>query len=79
MILRLLITVLCVVALLFSAKSVSRTLVLVSIDGFRWEHLDWPQAHQLDVYPVTAGLLNLTTPDNIGSDGGKLRAALREP
>ena len=38
-----------------------------------------PEAHQLDVYPVAARLLNLTVPDNIASDGGPLRASLREP
>jgi predicted AlkP superfamily pyrophosphatase or phosphodiesterase len=37
-----------------------------------------PEAHQLDVYPVAAALLGLTPPDNIVSDGGNLRAALRD-
>lgn len=37
-----------------------------------------PEAHQLDVYPVAAALLGLTPPDNIASDGGNLRAALRD-
>lgn len=35
------------------------------------------EAHQLDVYPVAAALLNLTLPDNLPSDGGALRAALK--
>jgi predicted AlkP superfamily pyrophosphatase or phosphodiesterase len=38
-----------------------------------------PEAHQLDVYPVAAELLDLTVPDNIASDGGALSAALRKP
>lgn len=38
-----------------------------------------PEAHQLDVYPVAATLLNLRVPDNIASDGGPLRALLRKP
>ena len=38
-----------------------------------------PEAHQLDVYPVAATLLDLEVPDNIGSDGGPLRAILRAP
>ena len=38
-----------------------------------------PEAHQLDVYPVAAELLDLTVPANIASDGGALRAALRKP
>jgi len=36
-----------------------------------------PEAHQLDVYPVAATLLDLEVPDNIVSDGGPLRAILR--
>ena len=38
-----------------------------------------PEAHQLDVYPVAAELLELKTPANIASDGGALRVALRKP
>ena len=38
-----------------------------------------PEAHQLDVYPVAATLLDLRVPDNILSNGGSLRAILREP
>ena len=37
-----------------------------------------PEAHQLDVYPVAARLLNLTVPDDIESDGGHLSRALRD-
>ena len=36
-----------------------------------------PEAHQLDVYPVAASLLGLVAPDNLASDGGVLRQALR--
>ncbi len=32
-----------------------------------------PEAHQLDVYPVVAQLLNLETPSNIAISGGALR------
>jgi len=38
-----------------------------------------PEAHQLEVYPVAATLLDLSLPDNIASDGGALRAILRAP
>ena len=38
-----------------------------------------PEAHQLDVYPVAATLLDLSVPDNIASDGASLRAILRAP
>ena len=38
-----------------------------------------PEAHQLDLYPVAAELLDLKPPANIASDGGTLRAALRKP
>ena len=31
-------------ASLWGAASTAQTLVLVSIDGFRWDYLDWPQA-----------------------------------
>ena len=44
--------------------------------GFR-EGSVIPEAHQLDVYPVAAKLLDLEVPDNIVSDGGPLRAILR--
>jgi hypothetical protein len=37
------------------------------------------EAHQLDVYPVVAAVLDLVVPDNIVSDGGRLRAALKQP
>ena len=37
-----------------------------------------PEAHQLDVYPVVARLLKLKVPDDIVSDGGHLKRALRE-
>jgi predicted AlkP superfamily pyrophosphatase or phosphodiesterase len=37
------------------------------------------EAHQLDVYPVAAAVLDLVVPDNIVSDGGRLRAALKQP
>ncbi len=45
---RLFIMALCLIAVLCSAASASRTLVLVSIDGFRWDYLDWPQASQMN-------------------------------
>jgi predicted AlkP superfamily pyrophosphatase or phosphodiesterase len=38
-----------------------------------------PKAHQLDVYPVAATLLDLPLPDGIVSQGGALRDALAEP
>ena len=38
-----------------------------------------PEAHQLNVYPVAATILDLREPDNIVSNGGSLRAILREP
>ena len=38
-----------------------------------------PEAHQLGVYPMAATLLDLRVPDNIVSNGGSLRAILREP
>jgi len=38
-----------------------------------------PEAHQLDVYPVAAAVLDLAVPANIESDGGALRAALVDP
>ena len=44
---RLVINALCLAALLWSATSASRTLVMVSIDGFRWDYLDWPEARQI--------------------------------
>ena len=44
MILRLLIIALGLAASLWGAASTAQTLVLVSIDGFRWDYLDWPQA-----------------------------------
>ena len=44
---RFVITALCLAALLWSAASASRTLVMVSIDGFRWDYLDWPEARQI--------------------------------
>ena len=44
MILRLLIIALSLTASLWGAASTAQTLVLVSIDGFRWDYLDWPQA-----------------------------------
>ena len=31
-------------ASLWGTASTAQTLVLVSIDGFRWDYLDWPQA-----------------------------------
>jgi hypothetical protein len=37
-----------------------------------------PEAHQLDVYPVAAAVLDLVVPDNIESDGGELREALAD-
>ena len=34
--------------LLFSvSSSLANTLVLVSIDGFRWDYLDWPEAQRM--------------------------------
>lgn len=36
-----------------------------------------PEAHQLDVYPISATLLGLSVPENLPSDGGALRQALR--
>ena len=44
MILRLLIIALGLAASPWGAASTAQTLVLVSIDGFRWDYLDWPQA-----------------------------------
>ena len=41
---RLLIIALGFAASLWGATSTAQTLVLVSIDGFRWDYLDWPQA-----------------------------------
>ena len=38
-----------------------------------------PEAHQLDVYPVAATLVDLSVPDNITSDSGSLRPILRAP
>jgi hypothetical protein len=38
-----------------------------------------PRAHQLDVYPVAATLLDLPLPDGIVSQGGALRDALVQP
>jgi predicted AlkP superfamily pyrophosphatase or phosphodiesterase len=38
-----------------------------------------PRAHQLDVYPVAATLLDLPIPDGIVSQGGALRDALVQP
>ena len=38
-----------------------------------------PKAHQLDVYPIAATLLDLPLPDGIVSQGGALREALAEP
>ena len=35
-----------------------------------------PEAHQLDIYPIAADLLNLTVPAGVVSDGGSLRGAL---
>ena len=37
------------------------------------------EAHQPDVYPVAATLLDLSVRDKISSDGGSLRAILRAP
>ena len=44
MIPRLFIIALGLTASLLGAASTAQTLVLVSIDGFRWDYLDWPQA-----------------------------------
>ena len=44
MILRLFIIALGLAASLWGAASTAHTLVMVSIDGFRWDYLDWPQA-----------------------------------
>ena len=34
--------------ILFSvSSSLANTLVLVSIDGFRWDYLDWPEAQSM--------------------------------
>ena len=38
-----------------------------------------PKAHQLDVYPIVATLLDLSLPDGIVSEGGALRDALAQP
>ena len=38
-----------------------------------------PKAHQLDVYPIAATLLDLSLPDGIVSQGGTLRDALAQP
>ena len=35
-----------------------------------------PEAHQLDVYPIAAEILNLAVPAGVVSDGGFLRGAL---
>ena len=44
MILRLFIIAVGLAASLWGTASTAQTLVLVSIDGFRWDYLDWPQA-----------------------------------
>ena len=44
MIPRLFIIAMGLAASLWGAASTAQTLVLVSIDGFRWDYLDWPQA-----------------------------------
>ena len=41
---RILIITVGLAASLWGAASTARTLVLLSIDGFRWDYLDWPQA-----------------------------------
>ena len=38
-----------------------------------------PKAHQLDVYPIAATLLDLPLPDGVVSQGGALHDALAEP
>jgi hypothetical protein len=38
-----------------------------------------PKAHQLDVYPIAATLLDLPLPDGVVSEGGALRDALVAP
>ena len=38
-----------------------------------------PKAHQLDVYPIAATLLDLPLPDGVVSEGGALRDALLAP
>ena len=38
-----------------------------------------PKAHQLDVYPIAATLLDLSLPDGIVSQGGTLRDMLAQP
>ena len=47
LILRLLIIALSLAAPIWGAASTAQTLVLVSIDGFRWDYLDWPQAKNM--------------------------------
>ena len=44
MIPRLFIIAMGLAASLWGATSTAQTLVLVSVDGFRWDYLDWPQA-----------------------------------
>ena len=41
---RLLIIALGLATSFWGAASTAQTLVLVSIDGFRWDYLDWPEA-----------------------------------
>ena len=47
MIRRLLIIALGLAASLWAATSTAQTLVLVSIDGFRWDYLDWPESSRM--------------------------------
>lgn len=51
--------------------------VLVAIGPSFKESVVIPEAHQLDIYPVAAQLLNLSSPEAVVSDGGSLRGALR--
>ena len=47
MIPRLLIIALGLATSLWAAMSTAQTLVLVSIDGFRWDYLDWPESSRM--------------------------------
>ena len=51
--------------------------VLVAIGPSFAKSMVIPEAHQLDIYPVAAQLLNLSIPEAVVSDGGSLLRALR--
>ena len=51
--------------------------VLVAIGPSFAKSMVIPEAHQLDIYPVAAQLLDLSIPEEVVSDGGSLLRALR--